>query len=65
MLRALVPNVETLGYYRTSLRDKDVAPLREYSLRHYLSIALGFSRGLLPPLPVVAFVGRSTEAFCE
>src|ERR1039458_4478180 len=25
MLRALVPNVETLGYYRMSLRDNDVA----------------------------------------
>ena len=24
MLRALVPNVETLGYYRMSLRDKDL-----------------------------------------
>jgi hypothetical protein len=25
VLRALVPNVETLGYYRMSLRDKDLA----------------------------------------
>ena len=25
LLRTLVPNVETLGYYRMSLRDKDLA----------------------------------------
>ena len=32
MLRALVPNVETLGYYRMSLRYKDLARFRGYSL---------------------------------
>jgi len=31
VLRALVPNVETLGYYRISLRDKGLDRFRGYS----------------------------------
>ena len=32
VLRVLVPNVETLGYYRMSLRDRDLAKYCGYSL---------------------------------
>jgi len=54
---SLFPKVETLGYYRVSLREKDLAPLSHY-LVGQIPVALE-----LCALPAIAFGNWSIAQF--